>query len=510
MKNKKEIVILGTGLGGLLCAAILSKHQYHVTLLEKNKQLGGSLQGYGVDGMLFEPAVHYVGSFDQGQTLYKIFNYLGLIDQLSLKKLNDNCFDLIKIQNKEFPLAQGYKNFIKQLAVHFPHQKEQIELFFNDVKKTCKHFPLYFLKKKSPYDKKSVLHYSLKQKLDEYLQDKTLKNILTGNHLLFASEETTTPFYIYALIINSYIESSWKFDKGSSQLIKALEKFIKNHHGKIVKNCNINYIKEKDGKIEYFQNEEGIKYYADYYISNIHPSKTFEILDTAIIKKISKKRIANLPNTQAAIMVNITLNKKCIKYKNYNIHYHREENIWKDLIDMPTEANTYIPNSYGIFFYQDRHDVEYANRLSILCYMNFDFFKKWEKTYNINTKPAQSSRSASYFKFKNDISKKIIDEVEKVIPELKKAVSKVDVCTPLTYRDYLNIPNGSMYGIKKDIHHLEQLTFSTKTKIQNLYLTAQNINMHGVLGVAITSILTSSEILGLDFLIDEINFANSK
>ena len=46
---------------------------------------------------------------------------------------------------------------------------------------------------------------------------------------------------------------------------------------------------------------------------------------------------------------------------------------------------------------------------------------------------------------------------------------------------------------------------ATKTKLDNLYLTGQCINMHGVLGVTIGAVLTCTEILGKEYLIDKIN-----
>lgn len=508
--RKEKIIIIGSGFGGLLCGAILSKYKYQVTILEKNKQTGGCLQGYGIDGQLFEPAVHYLGSLDKGQTLYKILNFLELIPQLSIHKLDEDCFDKIIIEDKEYPFAQGYHHFVDQLAQYFPHQKEQLTRFVEDMQYTCRHFPLYHLEIGSAIKKRLVSHFSLKQKLDEHITDDTLKLVLAGNHLLYAGEENTTPFYIHALIENSYIEGSWKCKKGSYQIVKALESFIKKHHGEIIKNCDIIKIKENEGKIEYIENSKGQQFFADYYISNLHPTKTFEILETSIIKKITKKRIAQLPNTLSAVMVNLTLQKECIEYKNHNIYYHKNKNIWADLNQSNSSSENFNPNSFGVFYYQDPYHLKYANRLSILCYMNHAYFTEWEKSFNINTKPTKPSRSESYFQFKTQIGMKIVEEIDKIIPHLKTSISKIDISTPLTYRDYLNIPNGSMYGVKKNVNDLDHLALSTKTKIKNLFLTGQNINMHGILGVAITSILTSSELLGLNFLIDEINFANRK
>jgi phytoene dehydrogenase-like protein len=44
MSEKYDIVIVGSGLGGLVCGAILAKQGRTVCVLEKHHQIGGNLQ----------------------------------------------------------------------------------------------------------------------------------------------------------------------------------------------------------------------------------------------------------------------------------------------------------------------------------------------------------------------------------------------------------------------------------------------------------------------------------
>ncbi|WP_290707020.1 FAD-dependent oxidoreductase, partial [Flavihumibacter sp. CACIAM 22H1] len=117
MLREYDIVIIGGGLGGLLCAAILGKEGHKVAVLEKNRQFGGSLQTFSRNKKLFDSGVHYIGGLAKGQTLYQVFNYLGLMQQLNLERLDENGFDRIVFleDGKEYPLAQGYENFSDQL-----------------------------------------------------------------------------------------------------------------------------------------------------------------------------------------------------------------------------------------------------------------------------------------------------------------------------------------------------------------------------------------------------------
>jgi all-trans-retinol 13,14-reductase len=59
-----------------------------------------------------------------------------------------------------------------------------------------------------------------------------------------------------------------------------------------------------------------------------------------------------------------------------------------------------------------------------------------------------------------------------------------------------------MYGYVKDSGNPLKSMISPKTKISNLFLTGQSVNMHGILGVTIGAFVTCSEILGKE-LVDE-------
>lgn len=145
-ENRYDIVIIGAGLGGLISAALLSKEGYKVCVLEKNKQIGGCLQSFGFDGKLFESAVHYIGSLDKGQTLYSIFNYLGIIDTLSLIRLDIDCFDEIRFGQQSYRMAQGHEHFIDTLSASFPKEHNAIRAYVGEMRHVCEHFPMYNLR----------------------------------------------------------------------------------------------------------------------------------------------------------------------------------------------------------------------------------------------------------------------------------------------------------------------------------------------------------------------------
>ena len=124
-----DVAIIGSGLGGLVCGALLSRNGYRVVIFEKNKQIGGSLQTYARDKAVIDSGVHYIGGLAEGKNLNKIFSYLGIMDKLKLQRMDMDGFDHIAFADDPtvYRMAQGYDNFVQQLEKEFPGERKVLE-----------------------------------------------------------------------------------------------------------------------------------------------------------------------------------------------------------------------------------------------------------------------------------------------------------------------------------------------------------------------------------------------
>ena len=109
--------------------------------------------------------------------------------------------------------------------------------------------------------------------------------------------------------------------------------------------------------------------------------------------------------------------------------------------------------------------------------------------------------------FAREKAREILSAVSSFFPELEEHVQEMFATTPLSYADYTGTPGGSAYGIVKDCRNPLTSLVPARTRISNLLLTGQNLNAHGALGVTLTSALTCSEILGMEYLAKKIGNA---
>ena len=499
-----NVIIIGSGIGGLVCGDILSREGYSVCIIEKNRQLGGCLQVYARDKVVFDSGVHYVGGLAKGQNLYQLFKYLGIIGKMKLERMDADAFDKIMISgdDKVYALAQGYDNFIATLLKDFPEEEAAINTYCDKIKEVCSKFPLYNLEAGDGFDEKlSVMSIDTKTYLASITENKKLQQVLAGNNALYAGVGNETPFYVHALITNSYIESSWKFVDGGSQIAKYMAANIRAHGGKIINNATVTKIVEQDGRVTHVLLQDGTALYADHFISNMHPAKTIDITETTFFKTAYKNRIKSLKDTISGFIVNIVLKKDCFPYFKHNYYWHREGHLWSQA-DYTAEN---WPLGYAIFLSATSKIKACAEGFTIFSYMRYEDVQQWENTFNTVTH--ENDRGESYEAFKKEKAERLIDVVCENFPQLRDCISTYYVSTPLTFRDYIGTDDGSLYGIAKDYKEPLKTFMSPRTKLPNLYFTGQNLNLHGVLGAAISGIVTSTAVMNSNEIIKKIKDA---
>ncbi|OBX24359.1 MULTISPECIES: phytoene desaturase family protein [Bizionia] len=503
-KSHYDIVIIGSGLGGLVSAIIMAKEGYSVCVLEKNQQFGGNLQTFSRNKSIFDTGVHYIGSLGKGENLYQYFNYLGIMDGLSLKKMDEDGFDIISFDDDEnaYPYAQGFDNFKTQLITYFPEESEAINTYCKQIQETCNAFPLYRLKPGRPYAD-GVFNLQVKSFLESITNNKRLQAVLAGSNFLYAGDGYKTPFYVHSLSVNSYIQSAYRCINGGSQITKLLIRQLKKYGGEVYKHHEVENLVYEDGFIKAAVCVNGNKIEGSTFISNIEPKITLNLVGKEHFRKSYTNRIEGIESTISAFSLYIVLKPDSFKYINKN-HYHfkTQDAVWN--------AQHYTqetwPESYMLSMGIKKDNNIYGDNITIMTYMRYEEVEPWADTFN--TVAHKNERDQTYEAFKKEKAEIIIDEIEKKFPNIRECIAEYYTSSPLSYRDYIASNRGSMYGYTKDVDKSMQSFISPKTKIDNLLFTGQSLNMHGILGVTISGVVTCSELLGQDYLLDKIIAAN--
>ena len=134
--EKYDVIVIGSGFGGLISAAFLSVEGYRVAVFEKENYAGGLCASFKNGGYTFDVAVDAVGAMREGEILRDILKKLDIESQLDII-----CLD--PIRRNIFPdftidiagTAAEYKETLSKL---FSSEKEGIDNLFSLMRKIYK------------------------------------------------------------------------------------------------------------------------------------------------------------------------------------------------------------------------------------------------------------------------------------------------------------------------------------------------------------------------------------
>ena len=480
---KYDAVIIGSGLGGLECAHILSKAGMSVLLLERGTQAGGCLQSYRRLGLAFDTGFHYVGGLDEGQSLHSAFRHLGLL-RLPWQRL-DNHFDRVTIGNQTFSFAQGYDAFVETLTAAFPAERDALNKYA-DMLKQCGEQQFDALNPQT--GESSVLsrffETSAYQYPTETFHDPLLINVLCGTSLKMELRKESLPLFTFAHGNGSFIESSWRLKGDGSLIVNSLTDGIRMHGGEIICNTEVRELVEKDGKLVHAVCSNGEIYEGTIFISNIHPAVTCNLVkQSSRMKKVYRSRITHLENTFGMFTVSLRIKPQTLRYFNWNQYIYKEPDVWTfHLKNNPVSGvlvSCRIPEDGS----------KYVQQVDLLTPMNWSECEQWSHT-------EVGRRGEDYKAMKKRVADECITLAERFIPGLRDRITGCYTSTPLTYRNYTLTPEGSAYGLRKDFRNPIITLLSPRTPIPNLLLTGQNLMLHGLHGVTMTALFTCAEVLG--------------
>lgn len=143
----------------------------------------------------------------------------------------------------------------------------------------------------------------------------------------------------------------------------------------------------------------------------------------------------------------------------------------------------------------------WASKMIVNAIMPYGAVRQWENT-------STGHRGPHYEQWKAMHVAKVMSRLEELYPGFGAKVATIYSASPLTIRDYYNVKEGALYGYSKDCCNIALSQVPVFTKVKNLLLTGQNINLHGICGVPLTAINTVEALTGPDTLVRKINAFN--
>ena len=485
----QEAVIIGGGIGGLFTGALLAKEGYGVTVLERSAHVGGGLQSFTRNGVSFDAGMHVVGGLQPGGSLNRICRHLGILDRLRFRPVDADCGDEVFCfeDGRTYRVPQGRAAFTEYFQQLFPEERENIQRYVDDLFALADQVDFFFLRPGSGATVGDENFYQSSSKfIADHVRDPRLRSLLAYLSPLAGGEASYTPAYIFALINYLYISGHSRFEGPAEQLAEALVAKIRELGGEVLTNAEVAGIHMEGGRVQSLATADGREFAADVFVSSIHPQAMLKTVNAPLFTKAARARLSAAPNNYSAYCVYAVLNEGAFPYLNHPCYcWDSYDKVWQ--FGKYEEENW--PQNLVYFTPCEKNQGTYAKALQVIVFSPFSMCERWQGT-------TVGKRGQEYEAWKRKHTELILNKLEKKMPGFRSCVEAVYDATPLTVRDYFNEPEGSLYGLRKDSRDPYAGYLPIRTKVDNLFMTGQNVYLHGCCGVPLTAVMTAEAVIG--------------
>ena len=521
LKNQKfDAIIIGSGLGGLTTAALLSKAKKKVLVLERHYVPGGFTHTFKRGKYEWDVGVHYVGQMhNENALMRKIFDYV--TESGVAWSFMGDVYDKAIIDGQEFTFVTGVENQIKNLLIHYPEEEKAIRKYYSLIadigtsmffgERTMPKFLSYTigrLLRKKFYKNSDKTTYEVLKSLTN--NEKLISTICAqcGNYGLTPQKSS---FAIQAIIAEHYAEGGNYPIGGASAIHKSLLKVIEKNGSQLALKAEVENIIIEKNKAIGVKLKNGDKLYSKIIISNAGVKNTFNKFlgsDTKSCEKIIAE-LKNINPSIAHICLYVGLNKTDKElnlptcnywlYNNFEFDQTFDDHINNPESDPPL-AYVSFPSAKDPLWETTHPGIA---TIQVIAAASYEWVRKWEDL-------RWAKRGEDYESFKEKFKNKLLEKLFTIVPQIKDHIAICEVSSPLSTKHFSNHPTGEIYGLEHTPRRFRANWLRVHTPVKNLFLTGQDIITVGVGGALFSGVLTASSVLKKNFLWNALRYKPDK
>jgi all-trans-retinol 13,14-reductase len=486
MKRYDHIVV-GSGISGLTMTLLLAMNGHTVLLLEKSPHIGGSLSRFFRRGIPFDTGFHFTGGLHEGGILSDILSFLDIrdfIEPVFLPEATRNQF-VFESAGKRFGVPTGIEAIKRQLKSDFPGETSAIDRYFDLILSVCSRTPSLNIHENeialANLDEDFV---SLDTVLRRLTDNVFLRGMLAGYAMCYGARPCDISFANHSRMVLNFYQSIAFVKGGGDAFVRAFEEKLRNFPVDIRGNTFITGLRDIQGKtVGRFLLNSGEEISAGSCIFTIHPQEILKLLPQEHFSRAFSSRVAAFEPSAGFFAVFAALRPGVADpYPEPSIVSLFPDPDVNNLLD---PAYTGMPALVLIKSAETAHSGS-GRGMCILEPSYVEQVSAWQGS-------RRGARPLEYVEYKKSRVEAIKEHLFRVFPAYRESLEILDAGSMLTFKDYLNSPDGSAYGVKQK---MGQFNLIGKLPLHNLFAAGQSALLPGIIGGMMSSLIVGRAVLG--------------
>jgi len=502
-----DAVIIGSGIGGLTTAALLSDVGWKVCVLEQHYTAGGYTHSYDRNGYEWDVGVHYIGDVG-AKTQSKL-----LFDFISAGKLKwapmDNEYDRFYVGDKVFSAVAGRQQFRDNLIASFPAEEAAIDRYLQLLDRVGKAVSAFGIKRLlKPWQRvlawpylqwkiPALMFRNTHEVLSELTQDADLIAVLCGQWGDMGLPPKQSTFMMHAMIARHYLHGGYYPVGGSWRIAESIIPQIQKSGGEVFTYARVKRILLDGSRVTGVEMDDGHRIDCACVISSAGVENTFNhLLPAESVRKAGYTQLLDKVRPSMAhlgvyIGLKETAEQLGLPKTNFWIYPGNDSDAAVERFVKDPQA----PFPVVYISFPSAKDPDYERRhpgtatIEIVAPAPFEWFSKWQGT-------GWGQRGDEYDEFKAQLGERLMQHLYEKLPQLKGRVDYYEVSTPLSTDHFCAYQYGELYGLDHNPERLKQTWLGPRTRFKGFWLTGQDVLTCGVTGAMMAGMLTASAILG--------------
>ena len=209
-----DAVIIGAGIGGLICANLLAREGVRVLLVEQHYMVGGYCSTFRRKGFTFDAATHFYPLLGNPATITgKLLRELGVTNGwVKMDPVDHFHFP----DGSTFAVPADFDTYLSKLKREFPNEAENLDRFFAVVHEVYLSGLLTYFRWRETDRLDDYSGMTVRQALDQHFCNRKLKLLLAADCGHWGSPPSRTSFVFDSMLRLSYFLGNY-YPRGGSQ-----------------------------------------------------------------------------------------------------------------------------------------------------------------------------------------------------------------------------------------------------------------------------------------------------